>query len=231
MASCRARGACVSLLDFCFREENRGRITGCIDWKTDAWRAAANISAADLRNVLESGLCVWEGKDLLVDGYDLHGQDKLEVKRAQGDAGFKGARFGHLGGRPKKPPQGDSDNPQRGIRDNPPSPVPVPVPVPDQSQPTTNGHPPADPGIPKTEHQQLREALAKHGFALSPATAVQEWDDLLRDRAQCVSHRERVAALAEFATRARAAGLVIRYAREATEAADAWALWHHPRVG
>ena len=65
----------------------------------------------------------------------------LQAKRDNGKHGELGAIHGRKGGRPRKPPQGVSENPQCGITNNPPpAPAPAPAPAPKKNPKAPTGH-------------------------------------------------------------------------------------------
>ncbi len=91
-ASMQARGALVSLLMFCCSQENGGVIKDSLDYGNNDWRDLTRLSLDDVLAVLSAQLARWHGKDLVISMYDMPGQRALEVKRAQGEHGFKGGR-------------------------------------------------------------------------------------------------------------------------------------------
>ena len=105
MASCRARGAAISLMAYCADMENGGRIVGALSWSNAHWVAMVGVSCKDVGEAMESGLTVWDGEDVVVMIYDNHAQASLNTKRAQG-------RHGSKGGRPKNPQGSDENNPK-----------------------------------------------------------------------------------------------------------------------
>lgn len=140
-ASCTARGAAISLLSYCSEQENGGQFAAARSWGSAEWKQIAAISLAEVQKAVDSGLCFWDGDDLIVRLYDHKGHRELNTRRAQGLHGAKGAEFGHLGaafghlgGRPKTP------------RDNPPS---EPAPIPSHSTHTIPVH--TTPGEPSQD--------------------------------------------------------------------------------
>lgn len=115
-ASCAARGAAVSLLAFCADQETGGRIEKCRSWTDSEWGVAAGVTAADVEVAAASGLCAWDGEDLVVSLWDHIGERELQTKRDNGRFGYLGAEHGKKGGRPKRngasaPPPADNGTP------------------------------------------------------------------------------------------------------------------------
>jgi len=59
---------------YCWRVENGGRIAGATSFKNGDWYAAAGTTRQGIARLVDSGLVQWDGTDLVVVGYDAHGQ-------------------------------------------------------------------------------------------------------------------------------------------------------------
>lgn len=83
------RGFWTQLQVYCSAQENGGRLTGARAWRSTQWHMVLG-SGGGLKTVarlVDSELAVWEGKDLIVSGYDTDAEDGYQRKREGGRAG------------------------------------------------------------------------------------------------------------------------------------------------
>ena len=80
-ADARARGAWVSLADVCRQTMSEGRIRAARTQLSRVCRLA-RVGAGDLRAVINAGLVVYDGDDLVMTGWDL-GKEREAARAAQ----------------------------------------------------------------------------------------------------------------------------------------------------
>jgi len=79
------RATWLSLLVYCAKQENSGRIANCRSWGNDTWAQIAGLRKAEVH--AECGLWSWEGDDLVVWGYPLHNEQVCRTRRSIGRTG------------------------------------------------------------------------------------------------------------------------------------------------
>lgn len=97
------RGAWTALAGHCADEELGGRIRGCRTWARSWTTKCDGITADDVSTVVVAGLARWDGDDLVVEGYDLIGEQSYQATRERGrSAGKSSARIRQVepGGQP-----------------------------------------------------------------------------------------------------------------------------------
>lgn len=94
-------------VDTCSRAMNGGRLVGARVWKPLGWTRIVGITCAAALNLVAAGLARWEGDDLVLGYYDLHGE---VVYRAKSEGGRLGnVRKWSAGSTPTKESDQDSD--------------------------------------------------------------------------------------------------------------------------
>lgn len=87
LTSAASRGYWATLIGFCARAENGGRIAGAFTWSEAQWtivlgsggsRAAVDVLVAEL-------LCEWSGDALVVGGYPTDPERVYQAQRAAGE--------------------------------------------------------------------------------------------------------------------------------------------------
>lgn len=79
------RATWLSLLIYCCKQENSGRIAGCRSWGDGTWAQIAGLKKSEVH--APAGLWEWQGDDLLVWGYPLHNEQVCRTRRAVGRTG------------------------------------------------------------------------------------------------------------------------------------------------
>ena len=79
------RATWLSLLAYCAKQENSGRIANCRSWGNDTWAQIAGLRKAEVHT--PCGLWEWDGDDVVVWGYPLHNQEVCQVRRRVGRGG------------------------------------------------------------------------------------------------------------------------------------------------
>jgi hypothetical protein len=97
-ATAAQRGAWMSMLAWCARVENGGRIAGAGDWNAAMWAASCGLQPKDLQK--KCALWWFEGKDLILWGYPNEQEATTQKNRLDGKKG----------GRPAKPSESGAVN-------------------------------------------------------------------------------------------------------------------------
>lgn len=79
------RATWLSLLVYCAKQENSGRIANCRSWGNDTWAQIAGLRKSEVH--APCGLWSWEGDDLVVWGYPLHNEQVCRLRRDTGRLG------------------------------------------------------------------------------------------------------------------------------------------------
>ena len=79
------------------RPLGRARVVGCRRWTRRAWLSACDTTKTAVDAVVRAGLASWNDDDLILDGYDLWGEERTRRIRhsaddAGGDAGQESGR-------------------------------------------------------------------------------------------------------------------------------------------
>jgi hypothetical protein len=94
-ASAAAIGTWIRLQSYCTSDGvETPQLAGVKTWSDRQWLASANVTAAEVAEVVAANLAQWQDQDLVVDGYDSAGARKIETLRKNG-------KFGRLGGQAK----------------------------------------------------------------------------------------------------------------------------------
>src|SRR5262245_39677242 len=75
-----ARGNWLSLMTYCAQNETGGVIAGAKRWEARRWLQAAGMDRDELAAVLEAGLALWHGDDLVVKFYDPAAEEKARKR-------------------------------------------------------------------------------------------------------------------------------------------------------
>jgi hypothetical protein len=125
-----ALGTWIRVYSYAAELEKQGRLAGFMKLGDRQLIALAQVTRDELLEAIRAGLLRAEGDDVIVEGYDLDGEAKVNTARENGKFGHLGAEAGKLGGRPRKkppaggnskPPAGDVSKPPAGVSDIPPS--------------------------------------------------------------------------------------------------------------
>ena len=76
-------GAWLRLAAFCSAQFNGGRIVDCRGWNKDQWPRMTRLSRQQITALGAAQLVLWEGDDLVVQGYDHEG-DAIWAKKSRG---------------------------------------------------------------------------------------------------------------------------------------------------
>jgi len=79
------RGTWIALQAYCCTVENAGVIKDCLSWSSRKWQQLAAVTHEEAHR--ECDLWRWEGDDLVVLGYDQHGEDRVHQLRESGKRG------------------------------------------------------------------------------------------------------------------------------------------------
>ena len=79
------RATWLSLLIYCCKQENSGRIVNCRQWGDGTWAQIAGLKKAEVH--APAGLWEWQGDDLIVWGYPIHNEQVCRTRRAVGRTG------------------------------------------------------------------------------------------------------------------------------------------------
>lgn len=79
------RGTWFSLSAYCADQENGGRIVGGALWKDRQWQQVCGVTMREIRAA--SRLVTFEGDDVIVFGYPVEQEAKIQAKRNAGKAG------------------------------------------------------------------------------------------------------------------------------------------------
>lgn len=101
-ADAAARGAWVSVAGYCADEENGGRIVAAKRWLERLWQHRVGCTLPEIEHAIALELARWDGDDLIVEGYDLRGEQAYQDKRSQARTG--GERSGEVRRERMRPP-------------------------------------------------------------------------------------------------------------------------------
>lgn len=110
IASAADLGTWVRLYVCAAEIERGGRLPGSIDWTDRQWLAYAHVTRAEVAAAIAAGLITTDSPDLLVVGYDVAGEKRVQTVR---ENGRQPAKEGRRRGRPKtsaKPGGNPSEN-------------------------------------------------------------------------------------------------------------------------
>ena len=82
-----ARGTWLSVLGYCYEQENGGLIKDCATWKDRQWQQICGVTLDEIKGA--ALLMQWSGNDLIVSFYPADMEDEIKRKR---DAGRKGGQ-------------------------------------------------------------------------------------------------------------------------------------------
>ncbi|GEM_PF-5804800 len=88
-------GIHARLLIYACRLEAGGKILDCRRWDDAAWMRGPGVTKSKIARVVAAKLAAWNGRDLLVGGYDLPSEHAVKTKRENGKNHVaKGAKNG-----------------------------------------------------------------------------------------------------------------------------------------
>lgn len=82
-----ARGTWLSVIGYCYEQENGGVITNCISWKDRQWQQICGVTLDEINGA--KLLMQWQDNDLIVWNYPTSIEDEIKRKR---EAGRKGGQ-------------------------------------------------------------------------------------------------------------------------------------------
>lgn len=82
-----ALGAWLRLYGRAAEIEHAGVLPGTLENDARAWMFEAGVTPEEVAAVVSAGLAVWRGSDLVLHGYDVAGQRRVETKRRIGETG------------------------------------------------------------------------------------------------------------------------------------------------
>ncbi len=85
------RAAWLMLLRYCAGQENGGRIVGARPWGDTTWQQMCRVRKKEVQK--DCALFIWDGDDLVVNYYPIHGEQRASNSRENGKKG----------GRPRNP--------------------------------------------------------------------------------------------------------------------------------
>ena len=113
------RGTWVSLLKYCAKVENGGRITGAALWKTRKSERILGVSEEETHREA-AGLWEIDGEDIVVLGYPADQEAKVKAKRLNGKLGGRPAVAAKPPGKPPGKPHGKGNGRKgKGIEKEP----------------------------------------------------------------------------------------------------------------
>jgi hypothetical protein len=75
------------------RPLGRARVVGCGRWSRRAWSSSCDTTRKAVDAVVAAGLAAWDGDDLLLDGYDVWGEERTRrIRHSEDDAGGNAGR-------------------------------------------------------------------------------------------------------------------------------------------
>ena len=75
------------------RPLGRSRVAGCRRWTWRAWLSTCDTTRKAVDAVVSTGLAEWDGDDLILDGYDLWGEERTRrIRHSANDAGEDAGR-------------------------------------------------------------------------------------------------------------------------------------------
>ena len=88
--------AWVKLCVACGNYENGGEFGGAVTWDDGQWLMIARVTKGGVDAAVAAKLCIWRGDTLVVNGYEVESEQKVQRRRSIGKVNGKN------GGRPKR---------------------------------------------------------------------------------------------------------------------------------
>lgn len=115
VASAADLGTWVRLYVCAAEIEKGGRLAGAGDWADRQWLAFAQVTRAEVAGAIAAGLIVPEDRDMIVVGYDLAGEKRVQTVR---ENGRRPTAEGKRRGRKPKTSAKPGDNPGENQTEN-----------------------------------------------------------------------------------------------------------------